>query len=204
MRSLRRLGRDRQGATLVEFAITAPVMILSLMALGDLLYQVYAQSILDGALQKAGRDSGIQGGSAQAAAIDAVVLGQVTKVMKTLTPDCSATPAAQTYCTTRQNFSNFSSVAPEPFTDTNNNGKYDKGECYTDVNGNGVWDADGASGQGGASDVTQYTMSVTYRRLFPMAGLMGASSTNTITSQTLLKNQPYATQTVATPTTRCN
>ena len=66
----------------------------------------------------------------------------------------------------------------------------------------GVWDADpGLSGQGGANDVTLYTMTITYPRLFPVTKALGVSSTQTITATTLLKNQPYATQTLTTVTT---
>ena len=57
--TIQRLRTDCRGATIIEFAIVAPVMMFLLMGLGDLLYQLYLQSILDGALQKAGRDSTI-------------------------------------------------------------------------------------------------------------------------------------------------
>lgn len=67
-RSLRHLRRDQAGATIVEFAFVLPVMVLLLMGLGEILYQEYAQSVLTGALQKAGRDSTIQ--SADTSAVD--------------------------------------------------------------------------------------------------------------------------------------
>lgn len=74
----------------------------------------------------------------------------------------------------------------------------DPGECFDDVNGNKQWDADPGrvQSQGGANDVTRYTMTVTYPRLFPVSGLLGLPPTQTITSETLLKNQPYKTQVV--------
>ena len=68
---LRRLGRDRRGVTAIEFAFVAPVMCLLLLGLCDLTYQSYVQSIVTGALQKAGRDSTIQGAASRGAAIDA-------------------------------------------------------------------------------------------------------------------------------------
>jgi Flp pilus assembly pilin Flp len=116
MAALRSLRRDKRGATIVEFALVSPVMILMMMGLGDMGYQVYAQSILNGAMQKAARDSAIQGG---------------------------------------------------------------------------------------ANDVTVYTATVTYPHLFPVTGLFGWPSTQTITASTLLKNQPYASQTTVTPATVC-
>ncbi len=190
---LRKLGCDRRGVTLVEFALVAPVMLLMLMGLGDMLYQTYAQSILNGELQKAARDSGIEGGAANTATIDAKVQNAVKKIA----------PNA-TFTSTRKSYDTFSEVAPEPFTDSNGNGVRDPGECFTDENGNGIWDQDpGTSGQGGASAVTVYTMTATYPRLFPVAGLLGWPTTQTISATTLLKNQPYATQTTTANVTVC-
>jgi len=193
MRRLRFLGRDTRGATIVEFAIVAPVMMILLMGICDLSYQIYAQSILNGAMQKAARDSGIQGGSESTAAIDA----KVTAMVKNIAANATITFS-------RKNYDSFSVIKPEPFTDSNGNGVRDTGECFTDINGNGSWDADpGISGQGGANDVTAYTATVTYPRLFPVAGLFGWPSTQTVTASTLLKNQPYSAQTTSTLATVC-
>ena len=190
---LRAFARDRRGATALEFAIVAPVMLLMMMGLGDTLYQVYVQSILNGALQKAARDSAIEGGASSTATIDASVIAMV----RTVAPKASYTSA-------RASYANFSTIAPEPFTDTNGNGVRDPGECFTDINGNGTWDANpGITGQGGADDVTMYTFTVTYPRLFPIAALIGWPSNQTISSMSLLMNQPYATQTVTAPATIC-
>jgi Flp pilus assembly protein TadG len=191
---LSRLRGDRRGVTVVEFAIVAPVLLIMLMGFGDLLYQTYAQSILDGELQKAARDSGIEGGAANTAAIDAKVEAMVKKIA----------PKA-TFTTVRKTYDTFSEVAPEPIFDTNGNNKLDPGECFTDENGNGVWDADpGITGQGGASAVAIYQMTATYPRLFPVASLLGWPTTQTISATTLLKNQPYATQTTNTDTKLVN
>lgn len=181
------LGRDTRGAAVVEFAIVSPVMILMLMGLGDLAYQVYASSILNGAVQKASRDSALQGGANNTGTIDAKVSGMVTKIA-----------ANATIVFDRRAYSSFSGISkPEPYEDTNKNGKRDAKECYMDLNGNNQWDATpdaGVAGQGGGSDVTKYTVTVTYPHLFPVMGLLGWPSTQTITASTLLKNQPYALQ----------
>ena len=185
---MRRLALDQRGVTVIEFAIVAPVMILLIMGLGDLLYQAYAQALLTGALQKAGRDSAIQGGASNSAAIDA----QVAAMVKQIAPQA-------TWTSTRISYPTFSVIGkPEDFTDSNNNGRCDNKESFTDTNGNGVWDADqGASSQGGANDVTVYTVTVTYPRVFPTPGLLGFSTNEMLTASTVLKNQPYATQATA-------
>lgn len=203
---LARITADRRGNTIIEFALIVPVMMLMLLGFSELLYQEYAQSILAGEVQKAGRDSGIEGGSASTATIDNLVLSRLGVVVKGLQNDCTQANAGTgpSWCSVRKSYDSFSEVAPEPFTDTNKNSVRDPGECFTDVNGNGVWDADpGNQGQGGASAVASYTMTISYRRLFPLATLAGWSNYQKLSASTLLKNQPYASQTTIDDTTVC-
>lgn len=191
--AIARLRADTRGNTVIEFAIVAPVMLTLMMGLGDLLYQSYTQSILDGAIQKAGRDSAIQGGAQQTAVLDGKVIDMVKRIAKNAT-----------WTSKRETYASYSAMAPERFTDTNGNGVRNAGECFDDINGNGQWDANPSrSGQGGANDVTMYTVTVTYPRIFPVAGLLGFSPTNVITARTLLKNQPYASQTAQTTVSIC-
>ncbi|MBA4047400.1 MAG: hypothetical protein C0476_02525 [Sphingomonas sp.] len=192
IRLIRRLLRERRGTSLTEFGLLAPVMIALWMGLGDILYQAYLQSVLNGAVQKAGRDSGIEG--APTSTLDTRVQTAVRQLSQTAT-----------FVSTRRNYDTFTEVAPEPFVDTNGNGVRNPGECFTDQNINGTWDADpGAAGQGGAGAVTLYTMTVTYPRLFPVWGFFpGATTTQSISASTLLKNQPYATQSTTTAVTVC-
>jgi Flp pilus assembly protein TadG len=189
------LARDERGATLVEFAIVAPVMLLMLMGFFDLAQTEYARSVLQGAMQMAARNSTLQSGLTSQSTIDAYVENQVTPVV-------SRNP---TFTVTRLSYSDFADVGKaEPYTDTNANGQYDRGECYEDINGNGQWDSDmGTTGQGGADDAVLYTMSVSYRRLFPMARMLGWSANQTITASTVLRNQPYGTQDTSTPAPTC-
>ena len=184
---LSRLRHDRRGATVIEFAIIAPVMIALIMGLGELLYQTYIQSILDGAVQKAGRDSALEGNADPVT--DAALDAKVTSMLQTVAPNVQ--PIFK-----RTSYPSFAQVSkPELIYDTNGNGKLDPGECFDDVNNNGVWDADpGVSGQGGANDVTRYEVTITYPRLFPVVGLFGWTPTQQLVARTLLKNQPYKAQ----------
>jgi Flp pilus assembly protein TadG len=187
---------NARGATIVEFAIVAPVLVLLIMGLFDQLYQVYATSILNGAVQKAARDATLQvdNSASSNASLDAAVLA----IIKDLAPTAIAV-------STRKSYPNFAGVGdPEPFVDTNHNGVRDPGECFTDTNGNGVWDVDpGITGDGSASDVVLYTMTITYPRLFPAGKLLGTGSTTSITASTIMKNQPWANQSVPPPVTIC-
>lgn len=185
---------DRRGIAAVEFAILAPVMILMMMGFMDLVYQVYAQSVLDGAVQKAGRDSAIEGGAEARDKIDDLVL----KAVKKMAPNA-------TFSSTRKSYSTFQAVKPEKFIDANNNKRYDSGECFDDTNGNKRWDADpGLTGQGGANDVVVYVATIEYPRMFPMPGLVGWSRKESLSSKTVLKNQPFASQRVSAVTPVCS
>lgn len=192
---LRRLARDRRGVTALEFAFILPPLLVLFMGGSEVVYQVYVQSILDGAIQKAGRDSGIQGGAQNADALDAKVLDMVRVVAKT-----ASFPTKPK----REYYSSFSAMKPENFTDKNGNGTREAGECFDDINGNKTWDANPSkTGQGGANDVTLYTVTIRYPRLFPVAALMGWNSTEELTARTLLKNQPYSSQNVSAPVSIC-
>jgi hypothetical protein len=181
-----RLGRSEQGTTLTEFAVLAPTLLLFIMGAMDLSQRAYAQSVLEGAMQKAGRDSGIQGGAETTHEIDKKVQDMVRKVFK-----------QATFTSTRKSYSTFSNIKPERFADNNNNGARDAGECFDDVNGNKSWDVDpGISGQGGADDITVYRMEVSYPRILPMYGLLKWPKNQVISAKTILRNQPYASQTV--------
>lgn len=192
------LRSNRRGAAAIEFAMVAPVLVVFMMGIGDLLYGIYVRSIVLGAVQKAGRDATLQSNASTTAtdAIDADVMTMVKRVA----------PKA-TYVSTRENYTTFSNVdKPEPFTDKAGGtaGKYDPGECFSDTNGNGIWSADGSRvGVGGANDVAQYTITVTYPRVFPVANLLGWGTTGAVTAQTVMKNQPYAAQASSTAATIC-
>ena len=201
---LRRLVGNQRGVTLVEFAFVAPILIVMIMGLSDLLYTFYATSILTGAVQKAGRDSAIQGGGEAADDIDATVVSALARMMKTPSQSCDENPTAGTWCATRRNYTAFAQVRPEPFVDNNRNAVRDPKECFTDINGNGTWNPDaGRVGQGGSDDVTLYTFRLTFARIFPLPWRAGGGTATTISVSTLLKNQPYAAQNIVVPAEVC-
>jgi Flp pilus assembly protein TadG len=182
-----RLIRDEKGVTLVEFAFVAPVMLLMLMGLGDLCYREYVTAVLQGAVQKAARDSSLESGTTSATVIDNKVQVMVQKVA-----------ADATFVTTRKSFKSFKHINElEDFSDANANGAYDPGECFEDENHSNVRDVIGGNtGNGGANDVMVYTVAASYPRVFPMAGMLGWSNYQTVSASTAIRNQPYANQTV--------
>jgi Flp pilus assembly protein TadG len=182
---LRTIGRDQGGATAVEFALISPVLAMALIGLFDMGYAVYANTMLQGALQRAARDSTVEGAANRVAEINKAVIDEVRPVV----PEANFT-------FTRKSYANFSDVGVgEDYTDANDNNVCDDGEAFEDANGNGVWDRDrGTEGAGGARDAVLYTVTMKYPRMFPMASLIGLPQVVTNSASTVLRNQPYDLQ----------
>jgi Flp pilus assembly protein TadG len=193
-RLISRLRADQKGVTIVEFAIIAPTLMILLMGIFDLGNRALITSVVQGELQKSGRDSALENGGVGSSALDARVTNRVKRL---------ASNATFTY--TRKNVASFTRAGQaEKFTDGNANNIKDAGECFQDENGNGVWDAtSGREGQGGADDITRYTVVVSIPLIFPLRGLINLPETQTITTTTVLRNQPFGEQDVRTATVVC-
>ena len=188
----RTFATDESGAAIVEFAMIAPVMLITLFGMFDLGHGLYTKAMIQGAIEKAARGSTIEG--VTTGALDAKVTAAVRQV---------APNAAIVF--NRKSYTNFTDVGqPEAFTDTDSNGLCNGGETYEDANGNGVWDANqGRTGNGGARDAVLYTVLVSYPRVFPIARLIGQSNTTQMAATTVLRNQPYGLQNTSPPTGTC-
>ncbi|WP_298466564.1 TadE/TadG family type IV pilus assembly protein [uncultured Erythrobacter sp.] len=186
LRWTQRLRRDESGATLTEFGLVAPILILMLMGIFDMAHSQYTAAQINGAMQKAGRDLTLESAGSQQGTIDQRVIDQV----KTVVPN-NATVTLE-----KLSHFDFSDVGEaEDFTDNNGDLICNDGEPFEDSNGNGQWDANrGSSGVGGARDAVLYKATVEWPRLFPVAGLIGMSDNMTLTSSTVLRNQPYDQQ----------
>ena len=185
---LRRLRRDSNGVTIVEFAMVAPVMLLLLLGLFDLGYQAYASSVLQGALHDAARMATVGGYSMEQ--IDARVK---TRLSNFATRSTVTTATASYY--------EFSGVSqPEKIVgDTVPLNTYNAGDCFEDVNSNNRYDTDrGRAGTGNADDIVRYSVTITYPRVFPLSKLLGWSNSQTLSSNTVLRNQPYAGRNMST------
>ena len=192
---LRHLRDDCSGVTLVEFAFVGPVLIIMIMGLFDIAHSQYTLSLMQGALQKAGRDITLQNAPLNETAIDERLRGMVRTVL----------PPGVNPTITKQSFFDFSDVnrAETLTNDANSNGKCDTGDSYIDANNNGSWDATGGkSGIGGARDVVLYTVTAEYPRMFPMNGLIGLPNNVTLKASTVLRNQPFSGQSGRSNTVR--
>lgn len=185
----KRLVADQRGATIIEFAMIAPVFCLLLMGAFDIAHSLYTRAVLQGVLQKSARDSSLEEGTktVRQDALD----NSIRKQAKAMANNADIKFTRRFYRT----FAEAAAAKPEDWGDTNKDGTCNRGERYQDANLNSVWDADGGNeGQGGAKDATFYTVTMTYPSLFPLWRMIGGSNTQTVKASTILRNQPYNDQ----------
>ena len=191
-RLLGALGLDKAGATALEFALVAPVLITAVIGGMDLGYEAYARSVLQGALNDVSRTGSLEGpdlgceGDTTEAQIACAVKERSDTVARKATYDFEI-----------RSYYEFTGVGrgEKLVTDYNNNGQYDAGDCFQDMNENDVFDAvAGRSGIGGADDIVFYDVTLTMPRLLPVASLLGWSDHYEIRATTAVRNQPYTRQ----------
>lgn len=178
--NVQQLWKDQSGVSIVEFAMVAPLLLMTLLGFFDVSYNMYANTMLQGAVHEAARNSSLEG--SDEAVLDAAVKSSVRDVNN----EATLTFERKAYAT-------FTAVAKaEEFTDINNDGSCNDNEPFEDANNNGIWDADqGEAGSGGARDAVLYNVTIRYPRAFPIAPFIGISEYHETTATTVLRNQPF-------------
>lgn len=200
---LRGLRRDQRGATLLEFAFVAPIMVLMIMAGLETGYTVYLKTIAGGVLETNARAASLEG------ATESQFDSDIRTAMRRILPKYAR--ADENIILTKKNYTDYSRInAAEKITidhnsngvvdapaDWDNDGDIDGGDCWIDEDGNNAYGTnEGASGLGGSDDGVFYTVRLELPRLFPMSSMMGLSEKLVVSVRTLVINQPYGTQTV--------
>jgi hypothetical protein len=184
-RILRTLGRNRDGAVALEFAIVFPFLLLAFFGGIEMAIVLFISSTIEAAVFDASR-YGITGGSDPGVTREDRVLEIVGDKTYGLVDMDKVSFETLVYDT-------FSDIGePEPWEDiVTVNGAYDATEPFTDVNGNGVWDADmGAAGLGGPSDVVVYSISYSWGMITPiMRTVLGVSARRM--SSVAVRNEPF-------------
>lgn len=177
------LAVDSRGVSAIEFTLVAPVFLSLVIGIFDLGQMAYGISVLNGAVEKAARDSALESANTEAA--DNLVKSQINPIF----------PGA-TYQSTRTSYYDFLDIGrAEKWNDANDDGTCNDNEAYVDENSNGQWDADiGVDGNGGASDVVVYRFTVTYKTVFAVPFMPESWHTRSLTSTAIRKNQPFALQ----------
>lgn len=190
---------DSRGATIVEFAFVAPVLILAIIGGLDLGYQAYLQAMLQGALNDVSRTGSLERVNLECSGDDTE-----EKIECAIKRRTNIVARNANYEFDIQSYRDFSEYGQgeKLVTDYNSNGQYDTGDCFQDLNENGSFDVvAGRDGVGGADDVVFYRVTVKMPRLLPMDSLLNWSPEYTIGATTAIRNQPYARQKV--PPTVC-
>jgi Flp pilus assembly protein TadG len=185
---LRRFARNSEGATVIEFALIFPLVLMLTFGIMEISLCMASLVTLEGGLKEASR-FGIT--SQNTAPPDATLVPNAFKVgndprlmmigyiLNVNTLDLIDLNQATI---TTAVYTSFSAVKDgEPYTDLNSNGQYDGpgtpgvpagGEPYSDMNCNGTRDAAGASGAGvgAAGNIVVYTVNYNWKILTPIIG----------------------------------
>jgi Flp pilus assembly pilin Flp len=184
---LRRFARQSEGATIIEFALIFPIVLMITFGIMEISLCMASLVTLEGGLKEASR-YGITSQSTAPPDVNKVPtafkvgndnrLMTIGYILNQNTLDLIDLDAATI---TTKIYSSFSAVKDgEPYTDTNANGVYDPpgtpsipaGEPYSDMNCNGIRDGAGSSGTGvGASgNIVVYTVNYNWKILTPIIG----------------------------------
>ncbi|WP_245462799.1 TadE/TadG family type IV pilus assembly protein [Rhizobium leguminosarum] len=183
---IERFHASEEGATAVEFAIIAPVLIFITFAIIETGLAFGADILLKNAIYDAartGRTGFVSENSTQDTTIKQKIRSEAGVIMD-----------ADKLVITSLSYKGFDVLKkPEPFIDKNGNGVRDNGENFTDVNGNGVYDRDqGASGYGGTAQVVIYTVTYPWTFHTPLLNrLIGDNGTVELTATAVVQNEPY-------------
>jgi len=184
MNFLSKVRHDNDGSAAIEFAFTAPLLILTIVAIMEFSMILFLNASLEGSLRDAARFGATGFQPTGVNRVD-VIIQKIRDATLGLVPIDADHVTILAY-------TNFSEVGqPEPFIDNNSNGVYDVGEPYTDVTGNGQWDADmGTPGLGGPCSIVVYRVDTQWNLFL---GLLANIIGNPIElkASTAVRNEPY-------------
>jgi hypothetical protein len=163
----------------------------------DIAHSLYMQSVLQGTVQKAGRDGTLETAAGNSDAARDIIDTAVRKQLHLLNNGAEIDIRRRFY----KSFAQAAAAEPEVFYDSDapsiyHDGICNNGERFDDRNNNGTWDSDGADSadHAGARDDIVYTVTVSYPHMFPVEKLIGGSGTVSLKAVTVLSNQPYGDQ----------
>jgi hypothetical protein len=176
-----------EGSSMLEFAVAIPIFTLTVFGTLQMGLMMVSLNALDAGVREASR-YGITGGADTGLTRAASIQNEVLKTIQNFSGGIVDTSKVNIIVKAYPTLENLGQ--PEPFTDTNSNGKYDNGESFIDINGNGVWDSDmgkvGSFGVGGQAVL--YEARYNWNTFFP---IFGKSSHILLTAQTIVVNEAF-------------
>jgi Flp pilus assembly protein TadG len=176
---------SQDGATIIEFAVVAPIIILTVIGFIEVALMFFTNAVLEGAANVASR-SGKTGYSPESVERERFIREEIQRL--------SGGFLAQELLSIRiLSYQDFSVVGqPEPCANRNDSPPCRNG--FVDVNGNGRWDADqGRNGVGKRNDAVLYTITYNWQVITPLmrAVLSGNGGSYQISAVTAVKNEPF-------------
>lgn len=178
--------RDEKGAAAVEFALTGPLFILTILGVMEFGMILSTEALMEGAVRDAAR-FGVTGQN------ETERLEIIENIISERTIGLVDVESAAIDVLTYGSFDVIG--APEPFVDAAPfNGVYDAGEDYTDINSNGQWDPDqGLASAGQSGEVVLYR--ITYAAP-SMTGFLnhligGDDNAIQLVASIAVRNEPY-------------
>jgi len=178
--------RSTEGASLVEFALISPVLLLMTLGIIEISLMMLTQNIMESATftaSRLGKTGYTEGGMTREQTIIQALHDSAEGLLDTTKVNIES-----------ESYNEFGDVGnPEPFVDANSNGVHESGENFTDVNGNGVYDTDmGAAGEGNSGQVVVYTVTYPWHVVTPiLKSIMGDDGVFSLTARTVVKNEPF-------------
>jgi Flp pilus assembly protein TadG len=173
--------KNKRGVSAVEFALLSIPLFTLIMGSIEMGLNMYAKARLENVLRQASRmavtgDTNLVADSGKK--IDDYVRGNAAMVQNA------------EVVITKESYDKFQQVGQPEKKDTSST---EAPYCFEDINGNRKWDAKpGKTGLGGADDIINYKVTVTYPPLFPIVtNTITGKQTVSITSQATLRNEPF-------------
>lgn len=175
------LYQDKRGVTAVEFALLAMPLFVLIMGSIELGVQMFAKAQLEGVLRQAARMA-VTGDEA-ANGVDGKKIDDFVKASAPLVKGATVDIVKEYY-------DHFDQVRkPEKKDSDRTSPPY----CFEDINANKRWDENPSrTGLGGADDIISYKVTVEYPALFPLVtNVVTKNGKVTLTSQTIVRNEPF-------------
>ncbi len=183
------LGKDREGATAIEFAFAITPLAMLIVAVVEFGLIMFTGVLMESGLRDASR-YGITGFELDGKSR----LERIIEIVTEHTIGLVDMSTAQFEVLVYPGYGDIG--RGEDFVDGNGNGTYDTGETFTDENDNESWDSDiGTSGAGSAGDIVVYRIRYDWPILTPFASqFIGEDGTFPIRASVAVRNEPWDTE----------
>ncbi len=190
---MRKFIRDDRGIAAVEFAILAIPLFMLIMGSLEFGLKMYYKARAEGVLRDAARMS-VTGDTTRIGEKGELIDAYVEKELKF--------SSSAEVDIDKVFYDEFSQVRqPEKRLSNATSAPY----CFIDTNGNQAWDEDPSqTGIGGADDIIDYRVVVTYDAYFPLVtNVITGEKKMTVSAQTTVRNEPFAGNNDQQPQTCC-